>query len=196
MKTDNALAEELPYWEFFSNPVPHAVLTNGDIVRGATVSLRDIECLDDSEINSFATLLRGALNSLNEGVRVQFCLTVDSDFSESITGHRNLKANQLPRIIDEVSKERLGELETAQISGELYRPKLMVFLQMPMLKPKRQGFFLDVPRNLRASRRPCTRNLWRLSPKTSRAWCRGFVLAGWNARRFQMWNLRLTSIIY
>lgn len=141
MKTDNALAEELPYWEFFSNPVPHAVLTNGDIVRGATVSLRDIECLDDSEINSFATLLRGALNSLNEGVRVQFCLTVDSDFSESITGHRNLKANQLPRIIDEVSKERLGELETAQISGELYRPKLMVFLQMPMLKPKRQGFF-------------------------------------------------------
>ncbi|MBX3022784.1 MAG: TraC family protein [Bdellovibrionales bacterium] len=141
MKTDHALSEELPYWEFFSEPVSHAVLTNGDLVRGATVSLRDIECLDDSEVNSFTELLRGALNSLNEGVRVQFCLSVDSNFSESIDKHQNLKANELPKIVGEISKQRLGELENAQTSGELYRPKLVVFLQMPMLTPRRQGFF-------------------------------------------------------
>lgn len=141
MKVDHALSEELPYWEFFAEPVPHAVLTNGHIVRGAKVSLRDIECLDDSEVNSFTDTLRATLNSLAEGVRVQFCLAVDSDFSESISGHCNLKAQQLPKIVDEISRQRIERLEGAQSSGELYRPKLVVFLQMPMLTPKRQGFF-------------------------------------------------------
>lgn len=141
MKADHALSEELPYWEFFSEPLPHAVLTNGHLVRGASVSLRDIECLDDSEVNSFTDTLRAALNSLAEGVRVQFCLSVDSDFSESISGHRGLKASELPRIVAAISKQRIDELENAQDSGELYRPKLVVFLQLPMLTPKRQGFF-------------------------------------------------------
>lgn len=144
MKTDHALSEELPYWEFFSEPVPHAVLTNGHIVRGAHVSLKDIECLDDTEVNAFTETLRASLNSLAEGVRVQFCLSVNSDFSEAILKHTNLKAQSLPRIVDEISSERILTLENAQSTGELYRPKLIVFLQMPMAVPKRQGFFRKV----------------------------------------------------
>jgi type-IV secretion system protein TraC len=140
VRTDNALAEELPYWQFFSEPVPHGVLTNGHLVRGAHVSLRDIECLDDAEVNSFTETLRASLNSLAEGVRVQFRLSVDSNFSESLDGHEALKASNLPRIVDAISKERVEALKNAQSSSELYRPKLAIFLQMPMLAHKKQRF--------------------------------------------------------
>lgn len=141
MKNDFALAEELPYWEFFSTPVAHAVLTNGHVVRGANISLRDIECLDDSEVNAFTVGLRAALNSLAEGVRVQFRFSVDSNFQDSIDGHRRLKAKTLPKIVEAVSDERSAVLTKAQEAGELYRPKLTIFLQMPMLIQKKQGFF-------------------------------------------------------
>ncbi len=144
MKTEHALAEELPYWQFFSEPVPHAVLTNGHLVRGARVSLRDIECLDDAEVNSFTDTLRAALNSLAEGVRVQFRLSVDSDFSESIDRHKAMRAKNLPKIVDAISNERTRVLESAQANGELYRPKLAIFLQMPMLTRKKQSFFKRV----------------------------------------------------
>lgn len=140
MKTDHALSEELPYWQFFETPVPHVVLTNGHLVRGAQISLKDIECLDDSEVNSFTMGLRGALNSLAEGVRVQFRLSVDSDFSESIAAHQSLKSSNLPRLVEAISGERCEVLNAAQKACELYRPKLTLFLQMPMFTRRRQGF--------------------------------------------------------
>ncbi len=140
MKLEHALSEELPYWQFFKNPVPHGVLTNGHLVRGAQVSLKDIECLDDSEVNSFTMNLRGALNSLAEGVRVQFRLNVDSDFSEAIERHHSLKSSKLSRIVEAIAEERINVLRGAQETGELYRPKLTLFLQMPMLVKRKSGF--------------------------------------------------------
>lgn len=140
MKLEHALSEELPYWQFFNNPVPHAVLTNGHLVRGAQVSLKDIECLDDSEVNSFTMNLRGALNSLAEGVRVQFRLNVDSDFSEAIERHHSLKSSKLSRIVEAIAEERINVLRGAQETGELYRPKLTLFLQMPMLVKRKSSF--------------------------------------------------------
>jgi len=144
LKIDHALSEELPYWQFFSEPVPHAVLTNGHLVRGAEIALKDIECLDESEVNSFTMSLRSALNSLAEGVRVQFRLAVDSDFSESISKHHDLKASNIPNLVEAISNERIQCLKAAQANCELYRPKLTVFLQMPMLSKKKQGFFKRV----------------------------------------------------
>lgn len=144
MKSDFALSEELPYWQFFSAPVPHAVLTNGHIVRGAHISLKDIECLDDSEVNAFTVNLRSALNALSEGARVQFQFYVDSNFSEEISAHGDLKAPGLPRILDSIASERLTILKSAELSGELYRPRLCLFLQIPMIARRKNSFLKPV----------------------------------------------------
>lgn len=144
MKVEHALSEDLPYWQFFDSPVPHAVLTNGHLVRGAQISLKDIECLDDSEVNAFTMSLRGALNALAEGVRVQFRLNVDSDFSEFIEAHRALKSSNLPRLVEAIADERIEVLKDAEQSGELYRPRLTIFIQMPMLRKKTKGFLRKV----------------------------------------------------
>lgn len=139
MKQELALSEELPYWQFFNSPVPHAVLTNGHLVRGASVSLRDIECLEDDEVNSLALALRIALNSLAEGTRVQFHFSVDSDFSEIINGHARLKSQELPPIVEAAAQERIEFLKRDQEAGVLYRPRLRIFLQMPLIVQRRKS---------------------------------------------------------
>lgn len=76
-----SLAAELPYWEFLDDPFDHIVLVDGSLVAGLSARLQDIECLSVQEVNHFTQSLRTALDSLSEGVTVQFFLNVTSDYS-------------------------------------------------------------------------------------------------------------------
>ncbi|HPI40810.1 MAG TPA: TraC family protein, partial [Pseudobdellovibrionaceae bacterium] len=135
-----ALAEQLPYWEFFDEPIGHVVLTDGSLVSGLNLALKDIECLDDSEINQFTIQLRSALNSISEQTSVQFHLSVNSDFSETISKHINRKQNDCHELIKDIAEHRERQLLEDLQLGELYRPKLSVFVRTKMVNIKKSGF--------------------------------------------------------
>ena len=139
---DQSLAHELPYWDFVEAPgLHHAILNDGSLVGGLRVSLMDIECLDDQQINGFTAGLRSALNSVAEGTSMQFSLTVRSDFSEVIDAHIKGQVPKMHTLVKAIADYREQKLRAAQEARELYRPQLMVYLRTPMVESKKIRFF-------------------------------------------------------
>ena len=148
-RKSHPLSVELPYWEFFKNPLPHVVLSDSSIVCGFETQTLDIECLDDSEVNNFTISLRNCLNSISEGSYLQFFLDVDSDYRELIKKHqalriKNRKENKNhgvnPLILD-IAKSRDEVFRQDIANGSLYRPRLKVFLRRECEALKKNSFF-------------------------------------------------------
>lgn len=136
-----SLCEELPYWDFLEEPKAHAVLFDGSLVGGFQMSLADIECLDDREINQFTLGLRSSLNSISEGTSLQFVLSVNSDFSEMLDKHTSGKRADSHKLVKTIADYREQKLKTAQLNGELYRPKLFIYLRTLPITTKKTKFF-------------------------------------------------------
>jgi type-IV secretion system protein TraC len=141
---DSSLAEELPYWDFIDGAKPHAVLVDGSLVAGLKVALIDIECLDASEINQFTNGLRSAVNSISEGINLQFVLSVRSDFSEMINAHSNSKCADIHPLVGRIANYREEKLKLALENSELYRPELYVYIRTPMVIVKKTGIFKKI----------------------------------------------------
>ncbi len=139
--SEASLAEELPYWEFNEEPRAHVVLNDGSLIAGLRISLVDIECFDENEINVFTQGLRSCLNSISEGVTIQFLLGVGSDFSQMLDTHINGRKKDSHTIVRKIAEFRELRLVTAEENGDLYRPQLMVFLKVPFVGAKKPSFF-------------------------------------------------------
>lgn len=137
----DALAHELPYWDFMETPEPHAVLFDGSLVGGIKVSLKDIECLSDDEVNGFTVGLRTALNSISEGTVLQFVLGVTSDFSDLIQRHVDGFSSTAHPLVKTIAEYREKKLKEAVENRELYKPELCVYLRTAMVEQTRAGFF-------------------------------------------------------
>lgn len=135
------LCEELPYWEFFEKPKAHVVLSDGSLVAGLKIGLTDIECFDADSINQFTLGLRAALNSVSEGITLQFYLHVDSEFSDVITRHKVGASDKAHDLVKMIGDRRYQALENAQADGELYRPHLYLFVRSPMIEAKKLSPF-------------------------------------------------------
>jgi type-IV secretion system protein TraC len=143
MKTNHSeapLAEELPYWEFFAAPKPYVVLVDGSLVAGLKLSLADVECFDETATNQFTIGLRSALNSISEGITIQFHMQVRSDYSDVIGHHVNGAKPNAPSIIQKIARFRESRLKDDQDSGCLYRPNLFVFLRSKPPEVKKVNF--------------------------------------------------------
>lgn len=140
-QAEASLAEELPYWEFFDKPRAHVVLADGAIVGGISLSLNDIECLDESEVNQFTMTLRSSLDSLSEGITAQFVFQVRSDFSDVLESHRKGWQTNAHPLLRTIAEKRHRALQAAQETQELYRPSLLVYLRTPAVLPKHQRFW-------------------------------------------------------
>ncbi len=137
---DPSLSEELPYWEFQEMPRPHLVLNDGSLVSGIKLTLLDIECFDDNEVNQLAVRLRGVLNSISENTSVQFCLSVGSDFSKTLKKHIDGKTPAIHPLVASIADFREKKLQAAQDSSELYRPELSIYLRTQMVGSKKLSF--------------------------------------------------------
>ena len=137
---DPSLCEELPYWEFQETPRPHLILSDGSLVFGIKLSLLDIECFDDNEVNQLAVRLRGVLNSISENTSVQFCLSVSSDFSNTLKKHIDGKITSIHPLVASIADYREKKLQAAQDSSELYRPELSIYLRTQMVGSKKLSF--------------------------------------------------------
>lgn len=140
-KRDTSLSEELPYWDFIDLPKPHVVLTDGSLVSGFQVGLVDIECFDEAEVNQLTIGLRGALNSVSEGTTLQFVLGVRSDFSDLLNAHQDGKTPNIHPLVKGIAEHRENALQSAIESGELYRPKLCVYLRTQAVQTKKVNPF-------------------------------------------------------
>ncbi len=134
------LCEELPYWNFFDEPLPHAVLTDGSLVAGLKVGLLDIECMDASGINRATEALRSALNSVSEKTSLQFVFSVGSDFEDKLKAHEKGITAVSSEFIRKMAENRLRALRAEQAEGLLYRPELLLFLRVESLAEKKRGF--------------------------------------------------------
>ena len=132
---ESSLAEELPYWEFLEEPFSHLCLIDGSMVTGLSVSLADIECREDGEINHLTEGLRSLLNSLPEGLTIQFHYQVSSDFKELISKHEGLPGEFkcTHPLIAELAQERIDRLKSDMEIKRLFKPELKVYMR---LKPK------------------------------------------------------------
>ena len=135
-----SLSEELPYWEFSENPRPHLILNDGSLVAGIKLSLIDIECFDDREVNQLSTQLRGVLNSISENTSVQFCLSVGSDFSEVLKKHAEAKTASIHPLVASIADYREKRLQEAQENSELYRPELSIYFRTQAVGGKKLNF--------------------------------------------------------
>jgi len=140
-KKDASLSHELPYWDFFSEPFSHTVLIDGSLVSGLKVSLIDIECLSDSEVNQLTHGLRAALDSVTEGTTLQFVLGVGSDFSDLIEKHKKSQTNEAHPLIKSIAKHREYSLVAAINEKELYRPELCIYIRTEMVGQKKSSFW-------------------------------------------------------
>lgn len=134
-----SLAEELPFWDFSSDIKGHAILSDGSLVGGLRVNLLDVECFDDKEINQLTLGLRSALNSISEGVTVQFHFSVSGDFSALLEKHGRGKMISVHPLIAKIATYRERTLNKALENGELYKPMLRIFLRSPLITKKKLG---------------------------------------------------------
>lgn len=141
IKNDSALAHELPYWEFFEEPFPHTVLVDGSLASGLKVSMLDIECFDDAEVNQLTLGLRAALDSISESTSVQFVVGVGSDFTELLNKHKTDNTESAHELIKEIANHRALSITTAIESKELYRPELQVYIRTEPVSMKRAPFW-------------------------------------------------------
>lgn len=137
---DPSLSEELPFWEFSENPRPHLILNDGSLASGIKLSLIDIECFDDNEVNQLAMKLRGVLNSISENTSVQFCLSVGSDFSSMLKKHADGKTSSIHPLVASIADFRETKLNAALEASELYRPELSIYLRTQMVGGKKLSF--------------------------------------------------------
>ncbi|MDZ4660413.1 MAG: ATP-binding protein [Pseudomonadota bacterium] len=140
-KKDAALCQELPFWDFFAEPFGHAVLIDGSLVCGLKVSLIDIECFGESEVNQLTQGMRAALDSLTEGTTLQFVLSVGSDFSDLIKKHKNAQTDMAHPLVQSIAKHREESLTLAMNTKELYRPELCVYIRTEMVDQKKSAFW-------------------------------------------------------
>lgn len=138
---DASLGEELPYWDFFDGPKAHAVLHDGSLVAGLRVGLIDIECFDEAETNSLTMGLRSVLNSVAEGISLQFVLQVRSDFSDVINAHEMGKAANIHPLVKNIATYRERSLRSAMEAGTLYRPELLIYARTPVVETKKVSIF-------------------------------------------------------
>jgi conjugal transfer ATP-binding protein TraC len=151
-KSISSLAEEIPYWDFPEQPIPHVILTDNTLVAGFEVTPIDIECFDTTRVNELTLQLRAALNALPESINTQFFLSVDSDYSDIVTKHKDAIAPDSHRLIRSLEESRVSKLMSEIQAASLYRPKLFVFVSTMASDGKRRSPFSKRSEFVEASR--------------------------------------------
>lgn len=123
-----ALSESLPFWEFRTEPFAHVLLSDGALSAGLEVVPLDIECFDEARINHFTASMRAFINSLPEGLTCQFMVKVESDVAATVDRHAGL-INTSNEFLKSLDLERTQILSSEAESGNLFRPRLMVFFK-------------------------------------------------------------------
>jgi type-IV secretion system protein TraC len=117
------------------------LLTDGSISSGLSVGQIDIECFDAAQINSLTEMLRSLMNSVGEGVKMQWVLSIDSDFEKVISSHESGVKPDSASVLIDLEKYRTRKLREQMANGILYRPKLSIYLNVTPQGKSSTGIF-------------------------------------------------------
>lgn len=134
------LAHELPYWDFEGEI---AILSDGTLVRGASIGSLYIETLTDDEINQKTETLRAFLNSLPDGLELSFMIDKHSDQESILNKHAAHVSESNP--VYPITLERLRVIrEQASLSRLFtFSSKLFIYRRQP--KQSANGSFFSPP---------------------------------------------------
>lgn len=135
------LAEELPFWEFNELPFPHLLLADGALAAGLDVGQIDIECFDAAQINSLTEMLRSTMNSVSEGIKMQWVLSIASNFDEMIDAHEKSVEPKSAEVLLDLEKFRTARLRRHMEEAVLHRPRLAVYLSLTPTSQQKPGLF-------------------------------------------------------
>ena len=134
------LAHELPYWDFLEDEKDNCVvLADGTLVQGLELSGIAVEAMDVESINHLTAQMRSFLNSLPDGLELQFFVDVNSDYSKLISGHESLKGDNA--LISWIADGRLASLKNSVSSNQLQKMNLYLFIYQRITSVK--GRFLS-----------------------------------------------------
>lgn len=125
---DHPLFEELPYWEFESEPFSHAILWDGSLSAGIELLPLDIECFDSARINNVTQGLRSFVNSLPEGFSCQYYVKVDSNYEQKVRAHEQLLTTN-DEFLKFLDKSRREKIQSAVDNNQIFGPRLFLFLK-------------------------------------------------------------------
>ncbi len=125
---DHPLCEELPYWEFESEPFSHAILWDGSLSAGIELLPLDIECFDSARINNVTQGLRSFVNSLPEGFSCQYYVKVDSNYEQKVRAHEQLLTTN-DEFLQFLDKSRREKIQSAVDNNQIFGPRLFLFLK-------------------------------------------------------------------
>lgn len=125
---DHPLCEELPYWEFESEPFSHAILWDGSLSAGIELLPLDIECFDSARINNVTQGLRSFVNSLPEGFSCQYYVKVDSNYEQKVRAHEQLLTTN-DEFLKFLDKSRREKIQSAVDNNQIFGPRLFLFLK-------------------------------------------------------------------
>ena len=121
------LAHELPFWDFLGQEDGNCVaLADGSLVQGLKLTGISVETMDADGVNQLTGSIRSVLNSVPDGVELQFILDVNSDYSEMIEAHETLKGTD--SLISWVAESRIGALKDDVRNQRLQKPNLYLFI--------------------------------------------------------------------
>ena len=124
---EHPLAVEMPYWDFSDGDQDSWIsLVDGTLVKGLKLQGVSIETSDTDSVNTLTIGLRSFLNSLPEGIEIQFLVEVNSDFSSFIKEHESLSGEN--KLIKWVSESRAGKLWDEVKQGHLHKLNLYLFI--------------------------------------------------------------------
>ncbi|HEY8270658.1 MAG TPA: TraC family protein, partial [Pseudobdellovibrionaceae bacterium] len=128
MSVTQSLCEELPYWEFESEPISHVILSDGSVSSGIEILPLDIECFDESRINQLTLGLRSFVNSLPEGITCQFMVKVETDFEQKIDSHLKLVTTNID-FLKTLDDARAENIKSQIQEDSVFRPRLFFFIK-------------------------------------------------------------------
>ena len=124
-QSEHALSKELPYWDFLEED-GCIVLADGTLVKGFALQGVAVETMDANQVNNLTSGLRSFLNSLPDGLDLQFFVRADSDFSDLIDRHDQLKGSR--SLLKWISDGRVADLRRDMEGGALQRLSLYLFV--------------------------------------------------------------------
>jgi type-IV secretion system protein TraC len=131
---EHSLAQELPYWDLEASEGQEWVsLLDGTLVQGLKLQGVSTETSDANAVNTLTMGLRSFLNSLPDGMELQFLVEVNSDFADVIREHESLSGEN--ELIKWVSKARTERLWADAKYGSLHKSNLYLFVyERPQVK--------------------------------------------------------------
>ena len=125
-----SLADKLPFWHFEQTQDGHYLMVYSDGSLGAGFKLKgiDISCATNSFKNEFSVQLENALNSIQEGIRVQIFYKLSPNAHVKIDEHGTLSKGSCENY-QKIKDYRLKFFRENANRGAYFKPEIYLFVR-------------------------------------------------------------------